>query len=591
MKKIFYNIAILAMALIATTSCESYLDKEYDASKSDEKVFGDEVMTRGFQAGLYNYLPDGIGVFGDDQWTASSRDCMTDNAISFWGLHYYNNIVSDGYTSNTHVLANNFWTNDVKGIRACNIFLEKADEVVIGNKEMAGNDDSKLYDRYIAEAKFIRALLHFDLICWFGDVPIIEHSFQLTDNVNMERTKAGDALQWVADQCDQVKDVLPLRYKDETTNWGRINGCAAYMLKSRALLYKASKLNLNKTKEPITAEKAWKDAAEAAKQAVEKCEAANYKLNGNKGSYNTSSEGDYYKVFASDPTQSNEIILSRSVWMTTQVERLLMPIGFSGGGFTPVGRTSVTQNLVDAYETINGLPIDKDAAYNDQKPYDNRDPRLNQTIFHQGSEFGGSGTSLPRSVDVREDVGEDLGTIGAAGGTATGYYCKKWCYNIDRNNAANQPHFWIIFRFAEALMNAAEACYMANEKSAALGYINQVRERAGMPPYDMSSLTEERIQNERRVEFCFEDQRYFDQRRWMLFEGKTEANEIALPRYQQVYNMYGTVVTGDASAPQYDVQLAKIGSKRVFISPKHYLFPIPFTEYKKAPNLGQNEGW
>lgn len=601
-KRIFKGAGmILPLGLLAFSlnSCNDYLDKEYDASQSDEKVFGDETMTRGFLADLYNYAPNGLSIFNDDQRTASSRDCMTDNAICFWGLHYYTFVANDAYTSTNHALTG-FWGTDTKSARACSQFIANANPTVIGNKVISGSDDSRLYDRNIQEATLLRALAHLDLVAWFGDAPIIDHVLTTSEASAMTRTPAGDVLQWVADECDRVVNsgYLPMRYQNETSNWGRVNGCMAYAMKSRALLYKASPLNLAKTNNAVSAQDAWKAAADAADEAIQKCQENGYKLNGTEGSYDTSAEGDYYKVFASDPTQSNEIIFGSQVMFNTQVEKMLMPFGFKGSSFQSAGRTNPTQNFVDSYETINGLAIDQDLDYDEQNPYANRDPRLDQTIFHQGSRFGDVGTTVGRNVDVREDGGEDLGSAGEAGGTHTGYYLKKWCYNIDINNASNMPHSWILFRFAELLLNSAEAHFnlyllngSASDLNTALTNINKVRARAGMPAYTAETLTLERLQNERRVELCFEDHRFFDQRRWMLFEGVTRSAEVTKPRYQQMLNIYGVQVGGTAAAPTYVYARSKANDTRTFVSPKSYLFPIPYTETKAAPGLGQNPGW
>ena len=274
-KRIFKGAGmILPLGLLAFSlnSCNDYLDKEYDASQSDDKVFGDETMTRGFLADLYNYAPNGLSIFNDDQRTASSRDCMTDNAICFWGLHYYTFVANDAYTSTNHALTG-FWGTDTKSARACSQFIEKADPTVIGNKVISGSDDSRLYDRNIQEATLLRALAHLDLVAWFGDAPIIDHVLTTSEASAMTRTPAGDVLQWVADECDRVVNsgCLPMRYQNENSNWGRVNGCMAYAMKSRALLYKASPLNLAKTNNAVSAQDAWKAAADAADPVLAWC--------------------------------------------------------------------------------------------------------------------------------------------------------------------------------------------------------------------------------------------------------------------------------------------------------------------------------
>ena len=93
------------------------------------------------------------------------------------------------------------------------MFLKNAKASVVGNTEKDG-DDNRLYDRYCAEARLLRAIFHFDLICWFGAAPVIAEDesgepiiFDLSDPsaMNMFRTPAAEALEWVADQCDQIK--------------------------------------------------------------------------------------------------------------------------------------------------------------------------------------------------------------------------------------------------------------------------------------------------------------------------------------------------------------------------------------------------
>ena len=100
----------------------------------------------------------------------------------------------------------------------------------------------------------------------------------------------------------------------------------------------------------------------------------------------------------------------------------------------------------------------------------------------------------------------------------------------------------------------------------------------------------ERIRNERRIELCFEDHRFFDIRRWKIYEGVTPTSEKNKPRYQQVYNLYSMQITPNA-AKTYNVIPNSVRPTLSFSSPKNYLFPIPEDQVKKAPNLRQNPGW
>ncbi len=586
--------AIIALLLVAGcmfSACEKFLDKEYDASLSEEKVFNNATLTRQFLTNIYVNLPDGLGIYNDPQFLGASRDCMTDNAVSYWGLHYYTKIATDGYSAADHPLLG-FWNNSFTGIRKCNQFLKYVDPdnpqnpkpgfSIISN-DAVGGDDDHLRDRYLAEARFIRALLHFELVAYFGDAPILEDKILDMDDqgaMNLTRSKAADVLAWVAAQCDQIKDVLPFRYTSDG-NWGRINGAAAYALKSRALLYRASALNNTSNDKNW-----WAAAAQAAKDFIDK-------NNGSARPYTLYS--NYQKAFYETPYQNNEVILSRSIWYTNLLEINLLPFGFSGCA----GRTNPTQNFVDSYEMKNGRFIDESGSgYDPQHPYDNRDPRLEASIFHHGSVWGRADYNEQRAVDVSVGGPDYRGDMG---GTFTGYYLKKFVNpDMVMQDKKTFAHAWVIYRYAEILLNYAEALNEAEGPvSAAFNAVNAVRARVSMPPY--SGMTQEqlrkRIRNERRIELSFEDHRFFDLRRWKAYEGVTASAERSKPRYEQLLNIYVTSVSKAGGSTTFGG--TGIGNNltdenivtRVFNSPKNYVFPVPYAETQKAPNLGQNAGW
>jgi hypothetical protein len=596
MKKTLINITMALLLMGGFSSCSDYLDKEVDLSLSEDQIFSKYENTRGFLANVYTYLPDEFAGYTNGQFLAASRDCMTDNALSYWNVHYYHSVLNDSYDATNHYFATTYWTNDLKGIRAANQFMKNARESVIGNATKSG-DDNKLYDRYIAEARLLRAIIHFDMASWFGAIPIIGDNVDAngnrvpivfdpsdTEGMNMSRTSCAEAMKWIADECDAVKDVLPFRYANENENWGRMNGAAAYALKSRALLYRASALN-----NPGNDVSYWQAAAQAALDFI----TANNKQSNPYKLYTTSDNDpsqNYYQCFVSTPHLNNEFILCRSEWNTREIEVFLAPCGFSGN-VNSVGRTNPTQNLVDSYEMANGLPIDDaKSGYSDQNPYANRDPRLEQTILHEGSVWGDPQQDEQRKVDVSYPDGKDYQDL--HGGTTTGYYTKKFLNNMSFKSPTTYVHACPIFRYAEILLNAAEALNEAGQTDQAYQYVNQVRARVGMPAYKNMTQDKlrERIRNERRIELCFENHRFFDERRWKLFEGQTATSEKSLPRYKQVYNIYSVQVTPDTK-PEYTYKNDNTHATRTFNSPKNYLFPIPDSEVKKAPNLKQNAGW
>lgn len=588
------NIIISTVVFALTgsmVSCADFLDKEVDLTQQAENVFSDYDNTRGFLANIYTYLPDAFHGYTDGQYLNASKDAMTDNAVSYWDVHYYHQVHNDAFDATNHQFSNYYYGLDTKGIRACNQFLKNARTDVIGNADKAG-DDNRLGDRWLAEARAIRAILTFDLACWFGPTPIFvtedgEPYIMNTSDPMPDRKPFSEVVDWIVSECDAIKGALPFRYANEDENWGRVNGAAVYALKSRALLYKASPLN-----NPSNDVSIWQAAARAAEEFItenNKLGARAYRLYdiGNPNS-------NYYECFVANPVLNNEYILSRSVWTTNDIEWACLPCGFAGTN-QAYGRTNPTQNLVDAYETLNGLPINEDPSYDDQNPYANRDPRLEQTILHHGSIWGDKTNNEERAIDVCPS-GIDYAEL--HGGTVTGYYPKKFVNNMSFKNPTSYRHACPIFRYAEILLNAAEACNEAGDQAKAMGYVNQVRARVAMPAYSgmNQSRLRERIQNERRIELVFEDHRFFDERRWKLFEGKTASSETNLPRYQQVYNLYGIT---PASSPNddgtysgsYSYNSSLKDPVRAFRSPKNYYFPIPDNEVKAVPNWRQNPGW
>lgn len=579
----------------ATTSCSDFLDKEVDLTQQADNIFSDYDNTRGFLANIYTYLPDAFHGYTDGQYLNASKDAMTDNAVSYWDVHYYHQVHNDAFDATNHQFANYYYGLDTKGIRACNQFLKNARTDIIGNADKSG-DDNHLGDRWIAEARAIRAILTFDMACWFGPTPIFVNEdgspyIMNTSDRMPNRSSFNEVVDWIVSECDAIKGALPFRYANEDENWGRVNGAAVYALKSRALLYKASPLN-----NPSGDQSYWQAAAQAAEDFI----AANNAMGAR--AYRLYSTGnpnsDYYECFISNPVLNPEYILSRSVWTTDAIEWSCSPCGFAGTN-QAYGRTNPTQNLVDAYEVVkNGQWYtidDAESGYDDQNPYANRDPRLEQTILHHGSIWGDKTNNEERAIDVCP-TGLDYAEL--HGGTVTGYYPKKFVNNMSFKSPTSYRHACPIFRYGEILLNAAEAYNEAGNQQKAMDYVNQIRARVGMPAY--VGLTQarlrERIQNERRIELVFEDHRYFDERRLKLFEGKSATNETNLPMYQQVYNLYGVTPSDAPNADgsysgSYSYNKSLKDPVRAFRSPKNYYFPIPDDEVKAVSNWQQNSGW
>jgi len=239
----------------------------------------------------------------------------------------------------------------------------------------------------------------------------------------------------------------------------------------------------------------------------------------------------------------------------------------------------------------NGRPIeDPLSGYNPADPYRNRDPRLALTVALNNTRW-----VYNENVEIWEGGKSGLPIKGA---TKTGYYLKKYVDNTrdlspDQNTALR--HVWVIFRYADILLSYAEAMneafgpdYTDAEFSeSALSAINQVRDRTGIKMKLLpAGLTQDylraRIKNERRVEFAFEDQRFWDIRRWKEYGDDAKVLQVKRMKIER----------DPASATLKFIYTPYVDSSvnRVW-EPKMYLYPIPFSEILKNGKLEQNPNW
>ena len=437
-----------------------------------------------------------------------------------------------------------------KVITNCNIFFDK-----IG----ASPIDTTVKNQMIGEMTFLRAYAYFKLVAFFGGVPLITKPFNLTDSFDVARNTYNQCMNFVVLELDKAANLLPLRYS--AADKGKITKGAALSAKSRALLYMASPLN-----NPSNDITKWQAAADAAKAVIDLNEYSLFP--------------SYKDLFLRANSYNSEVIWSRPFNYAADpelsqggVELSLLPNGYNG-----FGQAHPLQNLVDAFETTSGkLPAD-DPNYDPQNPYVNRDPRFYATILYDGAPFQGRPveTFIPGGKDSNE------GPVSANNATTTGYYYRKFIdeliVNPTPNNQGSSP--WIFIRYAEILLNYAEAEYFLGNEATCREYINIVRSRpsVNMPPVTESGaalLT--RLQHERQIELVFEEHRYFDVRRWKI---APITDNIPGRKMTIVKNL----ITGVKTYTVSDFLT------RAFTD-KNYLVPIPQSEINKDALLTQNPGF
>jgi hypothetical protein len=297
----------------------------------------------------------------------------------------------------------------------------------------------------------------------------------------------------------------------------------------------------------------------------------------------------YRQLFITYDPSSPEIIFAKENSILVSPEygngQLSPPLSHGTTGAGGLSYFTPTQQMVDAYEMSNGKSVsDPSSGYNEQDPYKNRDPRFYAFIYHHGAKL--NNRPLDYSVDGTD---RQFGVYG----NPTGYNMRKFInekrFNADAT-AIENPNLseatpWIHIRYAEILLNYAEAVNEAEGPANAYEPINLIRERAGMPnlPAGLSQQEmRQRIRNERRIELAFEEHRYWDVRRWKIAD---QTENITVNGIKITKNDDGTQTFEVTAAEGPDIV-----NERKFLS-HQYFWPIMRSEILANPNLTQNPGY
>ncbi len=570
MRRSIYILLPVACILEMMASCQQTLETVPVQQQTLDLVFDPQdsagVQAHRFLYDLYSNMPSIYNRVGGD-----FLDAATDNAVSSNISNTSVQQLAQGTYSSTGY-PDDQWANEYAYIRQANIFIDNIDKVPLKGQLDNGTPMRRVWK---AEARFFRALCYFELVERYGGVPLIGDSvYQLGDNVALARNSFADCIQYISNECDAIKDSLRTDPIDPADIEMPTKG-GALALKARTLLYAASPLynggNIdpgnNLTGYPDYSANRWKDAADAANDIIQM---GVFELDDNYTTVNA----DFVDLFTN---QSNrERIFARQGGNGTRVENQNGPVGYT----TEVnnGRTSPTEELIDAFGMANGKPItDPLSGYDPRNPYAGRDPRLYATVFYNGAQW------LGRPVQTFEGGADKPG--GTIQQTRTGYYLRKFMGAFEHTATySNHSCDDILFRYGEVLLNYAEALneYLPAPDQHVYGAVEAIRKRAGLNPYQLAAgLSKDQmrviIHNERRIELAFEGQRYFDVRRWK--EAGTTFNETL--HEELIYQL------GSGVLSYQEVPVLQMGFK----SPQMYFAPIPYPEVVKNRNMVQNPGW
>lgn len=558
--KFFSYIYISAAISIAFTlsSCNGFLDREEDSFIDKTATFDSYNRTKEYLTYAYSLLPEGLNRFSREALLASATD-DAEFAIESADIQQFNNGSWNALNNPDDV-----WNRYYSGISKCCTLLENTDHVNLDisrldpDKQVEYANSLKDIRMWRAEARFLRAYFHFELLKRYGPIPIVTSTLSINGNYeNTPRPTMKEVVDFIAKECDIAADTLELTpWRNVNDAFGRATKGAALALKSRLLLYAASPLyvdfgDTNETNKP-TDVALWKLAANAAKAVIDLNQ---YEL--------ASSYGDLFK----NDFQNKEYIFVRRYAANSDFEKSNFPVSFGGKG-----GTNPSQNLVDDYEMLDGTPFDWNDPAKAAQPFENRDARLGATILMNMAPFKGKKVATyPEGADASPNPNA----------TKTGYYLRKFL-NEDVNiqtGGSSGGHVVPLFRLAEIYLNYAEALNECDPTNPDIVlYLNKVRNRASLP--NVSALSQEQmrtvIQHERRVELAFEEHRSWDVRRW-----KIASSTLGAP-------LMGVQIERKPLGG-YTYMPVKV-EQRVF-QPKMYWYPIPQSEVLKLKQWKQNNGW
>lgn len=565
------ELFILIILFTLSYSCE--FDHFPTESINLEDVFRDPIKVEGYMLGLYGYLPN-QGSF--HRVAGAMLSSATDESVPTGTSNI--RVLTDGSLTTRSGNPDGNWSNAYQYLADINLGLE--------NLHLCKNLTESKVGQYNGEMKFLRAFIHFELVKRYGGIPLATKSFSL-DSLKIARNTFEECINYILADCESAFATLP---EPNNVVFGRASKGAALTLKSRVLLYAASPLyngsGFRNDNNPFVCygnedPKRWEKAAEAAHQVIALDHYALYRPQNITNTQNDSvvtARGEInYRGLFTTIAGNRELILSRTSALNNTIEKDNAPVGYTNG----LGRTSPSQQMVDAYGMLNGKTI-SDISYDEDEPYLGRDPRFTASIFYNGKTWNG------RKVETFQGGRDMQGTVYSR----TGYYLSKFSAAnvvISGGSQTNTYHCFPIFRYAEVLLNYAEAmnnAYGPDEDPESYGLtardaLKLIRGRVLRPNHtDVDATTQEEmaeaITRERQVELAFEEHRYFDLKRWK--EAETVLSQ----------NIKGVIIQKDETDFLYDYSYTV--ETRQFPD-RMYFYPIPHSEMSSNSALVNNPGW
>ena len=577
-----FSSIILAFLVVGLCSCtKETLDKQPLDKISDADVWNDPSLLQGYVNNLYMGFP--FNAFSDI-YRYSDESSYADRPQT--------NITQGTVSRNSEGLP--YWDYNI--VRTCNVFLEKVDATPLTEAEKT---------RLKSEVRVIRAVVYFEMAKRYGGVPLVLtvlDPFAPAEENLLPRNKEADVYEFIIGELTEAADALT----ESATPRGRITKWVALAYKSRVCLWAGSIAKYGSmdsnglTGVPSSlADGYFQDAYDAADLVVK---SGNYSLF-NKYADKTK---NYQSLFIEE--NHSEVIFHK-VFDGENVghswDKSNSPPSYVGPG---AGKCNPVWELIESYENADGssdpLAIGGGITYNSmEEVFVKKDPRLNATILYQGYLWQGDtvmtyeGTDTNQVYNASNKIltsqtviyngkrisGKDSRYANTSNDnlTKTGFYIRKF-RNQDYLLPISGKSFsnWIEIRLAEMYLIMAETAMELNQTDAAVTALNLIRERAGIMPLDNTSITLEKVRHERKIELAFENQRYWDLRRWrtahIVLNHRFKGVQAVYQYYTKKY--YFNIIDGEDFTRVFDANL-------------HYYNPITTARISNMPSLVENPNY
>ena len=564
---------IVTLLTVSMSACTDFMQPEKDGALTQEYVLNSRTHFIGTLYQAYMGLPNRVNF---------NYEAATDNAVT-----NLDNTASSNGARNLSALSNPFgdvWESNYKYINIVNGFLSHMilDKTKPISTPIKFDNDSTIniqtYKFLLGEAYFLRAWYEFDLLKKYGGVAsdgksygfIIDNKvLSISDNLDLPRNSYYDCAQQISNDCDSARKYLPLVFSAASgakadglaTDNGHASGIAALALKARTWLYAASPAY------NTTGTNLWPKAAQTAADAIV----------ASGGAIDLMSFDDYHnRANMNDAIYNNADCFFRSTINsgTSYESQNYPPRAFNADGLV-----NPTQNLVDAFPMSDGYPKGTSPTasikIDPTNVATNRDPRLDKIIARNGETF--ANVLLDTKSGGLDAYGSSLYA------TRTGYYLQKLldqAVSLEPLKVVNKSYSNILLGKPELYLNFAEAVINATGNPddntygiTARAILAKVRNKglgSGNDKY-LSTVNGKDaflglVKNERRLELCFEDYRFWDVRRWC-----TSATDLTV-----------------LNAPVYGIYSTNAVESRNYKSP---YMPLPNSELLKTNNLQNNIGW